>query len=1278
MGCLLLHVSNSLAQIPGAATNLQSPNTASLGLYGEVPVSYFTGIPNIEIPLYTLKENDIEVPITMRYHASGVRPDMHPGWVGMGWALEAGGVITRIVKDQPDDYKNTSYDENALGLWYTQAAVNVPNWDQTSYMYNAATDLTNNFRDVEPDEFSFSFPGCSGKFFLDETGHWKVQCDKPVVVTFNGVFFDVPIAAPSTTLTYNIGNSQSFSGFTITDEDGTQYVFGQNTNAIEYDMAMFNQSVDEWAAEAWYLTKIIHADGYEVDFNYEKDDYISQLGIYMSLDIGTSAVKTGGFLESECSSTSFDNIFFDFAGGKLISPSYLRSITCSGGNSILFNRSTSTELSYNKLIYDTKYAQWYQVYGQDIYHQFMPFLETSVAYPGCLSKLQWKKLDGIQIKDANGTLRKGFQFTYNNVATERLTLLSLAETGQNGGTKPPYQFSYITDGPKPLPDYLACQTDHWGFFNGTVPDLSDPNNYYKTFYDYRNTHPEYLQTGTLNKIVYPTGGVTEFTYEPNTYGKRLQINRTDGIDPYFNTNTVAGGLRIRKITSYDPNSTMPPKTKEYFYVSGYNNTLDATQVSNLPSSGVLGGQIQYYFDDYRTKASNDNNIVYSKKLFSNQSILPGCTNSAGTHIGYSEVVEKSADGSYTKYYYTNFDNGHLDEPVPCLQITRTPYEPATSLEVERGLVYKQEAYNNNNVAVYRKETSYLALNKSTEYSRALNLRCTGICGPGTVLAEGVAYRNYTYSYLPNTETVTQYDANGGNGMVTQRQFAYDDHRQMRWGSFTDSKGQTTTTRYRYPYDALGYTPSADPGINEVTAYMVKHNQIGSPMETIDSKLILGREYITDSKLTTYNVYPGMIKPFRTYKFITSAPASILSYTNYTVTGYSGGNEAVSMDYRLNSDMTASAYDNRGNVTSFARDKDVTTTRLWNYNKNYPVADILNADVSQVAYTSFETDDWGGWTKLSGDTKLNDGNVTGIKSFSGVFTATVPSSVNYRLTLWGKAGALQTVNGHGGTVKKVAGNFILYEWLLYNPSTVTVTSDNCDEVRLIPEGASIATYTYDQFVGMTTKTDWNNLSIFYEYDEFGRLHFVRDHDKNLVKKINYNYRGGSNNVYYNAPYVAESHIKECSAAFPVNGQYIVPAGRYSSVISPDEANNLAKQDGDKNGYTWVQQNTPCEITSLSVDYMKDGNVPFTVKFENLMTHAVFTWSFSAPGDWNNQIFPHLGNIPSGRYDVTISTTSTAGHTFILGGLGQNGTSSATFSNALLIYPQDAFIIINGNL
>jgi hypothetical protein len=38
------------AQIPLAPSSIQTPNIASLGLFGEIPVSYFSGLPHVEVP----------------------------------------------------------------------------------------------------------------------------------------------------------------------------------------------------------------------------------------------------------------------------------------------------------------------------------------------------------------------------------------------------------------------------------------------------------------------------------------------------------------------------------------------------------------------------------------------------------------------------------------------------------------------------------------------------------------------------------------------------------------------------------------------------------------------------------------------------------------------------------------------------------------------------------------------------------------------------------------------------------------------------------------------------------------------------------------------------------------------------------------------------------------------------------------------------------------------------------------------------------------------------
>lgn len=64
-----------------------SPNAASLGLYGEIPVSYYTGTPEISIPLYDIEVKDFKMPLSLNYHAAGVYADQRPGWKGLGWSL---------------------------------------------------------------------------------------------------------------------------------------------------------------------------------------------------------------------------------------------------------------------------------------------------------------------------------------------------------------------------------------------------------------------------------------------------------------------------------------------------------------------------------------------------------------------------------------------------------------------------------------------------------------------------------------------------------------------------------------------------------------------------------------------------------------------------------------------------------------------------------------------------------------------------------------------------------------------------------------------------------------------------------------------------------------------------------------------------------------------------------------------------------------------------------------------------------------------------------------
>ena len=80
-----------------------SPDASSLGNFVNFPVAQSSGLIPISVPLSELKTDMLSMPISLSYHGSGVRVEQEAGNVGMGWSLNAGGVITRSLRGSADD-----------------------------------------------------------------------------------------------------------------------------------------------------------------------------------------------------------------------------------------------------------------------------------------------------------------------------------------------------------------------------------------------------------------------------------------------------------------------------------------------------------------------------------------------------------------------------------------------------------------------------------------------------------------------------------------------------------------------------------------------------------------------------------------------------------------------------------------------------------------------------------------------------------------------------------------------------------------------------------------------------------------------------------------------------------------------------------------------------------------------------------------------------------------------------------------------------------------------
>jgi YD repeat-containing protein len=136
-----------------------SPNAAALGKFGFIPVNYSTGVPNVAIPIWEIKEQELTLPITLNYNNNGLRVSEEASWVGFGWALSSGGAITRTVHGAPD-IEGTAQMNNEGGLKFDQLG-------NPAYIDDlTANRIAEGYYDGEPDMFVFNFAGYSGKFIL--------------------------------------------------------------------------------------------------------------------------------------------------------------------------------------------------------------------------------------------------------------------------------------------------------------------------------------------------------------------------------------------------------------------------------------------------------------------------------------------------------------------------------------------------------------------------------------------------------------------------------------------------------------------------------------------------------------------------------------------------------------------------------------------------------------------------------------------------------------------------------------------------------------------------------------------------------------------------------------------------------------------------------------------------------------------------------------------------------------------------------------------------------
>ena len=758
----------TLAEVP-------TPNAMEIARFGNVPVSYYTGKPNITVPICDWDIKGVNMRIELAYDASGVALNNLPGWLGHNWSLQAGGIITRTTCGTPDEYVPpfADYTKYYFCNYFHAFGILKNIMSSNNYMSVLEDSIYDEhvLTDYSPDIFSFSFMGKSGRFFLGNDGYWKVQSQENIEVVFDIADESNYIRPFIDHFPYSTSEYQpkTIKGFMLRDEKGTRYYFGGSTDAIEYNLRLAGMGDTErcipWLANSWYLTKVEDRHGNKLfELTYTRGKFMVQMHHSYYYRIIENCHKEGSFFtglsvgdQSTLSNQSFPySVHFN-------APVFLSGIYGSDGKDVLFLSSDlkiplSTlypEISnrydmFDQMVQNWEYHKYYYLQTEDPnIRRFLYKPDSCDLYHNPFEATCLRKLNGISLGGFPGIREVDFEYSFDS----RMHLTGLEihgyedpDRGEEDDRIGRYALDYYSFGWLPS-SYLTKETDSWGFYSR----IANQNSQGMSGHLPRSVDPQSSNIGVLKEIVYPTGGCSRFVYEQNAYGKLMSTNRqTAEIE-----SGEAGGLRIKSITDYEDDShstILSMRTFEYL--------VPGTETS----SGQLFALPMHYLGNWRINYDEPN--TYSEVTFIQSASIVPLSNSFGPHIGYSYVKEIFADSTYIIRHYTNIADFPDQKPLLrynlCSPDDVTPYDKYSESGYKRGRLLSQAVYDSNNNIKQKTEYTYGGDDQEHQYVLSSNLAPENLSITSATFAHitGGVYKLYYSKYDITSSKTTTYGTDG--------------------------------------------------------------------------------------------------------------------------------------------------------------------------------------------------------------------------------------------------------------------------------------------------------------------------------------------------------------------------------------------------------------------------------------------------------------------------------------------------------------------------------------
>ena len=516
---------------------IPSPEMYSLMEYVDIPVSHYTGVHDVSVPLYTIKVGNYEMPISISYHASGIKVAQEASRVGLGWSLQAGGTISRVIRGyddiiphplpglsvgQDDDEKGFMFDTRPLedSLFVSDVAL----------MSGEEYEIFDGVHpDGEPDIFYYNFGPYSGKFFVK----------KGAGMTSPDDMFILQSPSDNLHIDYDIDDN----AFSIIDGDGVRYLFDIQNKEVSYGVTCdeddnllpdrnsfyippynvsngFSYLQQCATTTSWSLSDIILPSGEHISLTYALESYFSP--IYASKTHVELIGNPTCFLNN-CSPSEQSYIWNNMPKSKeshslsiVTEQPVLRTISWEGGH-VDFVPSETKRRDVRTFNINVTTTSSYDATALDSVKVFSDQDEEILSY-----KLHHSYFNSEAITNP---------LSFNSYLSYRLRLDSISCCGKDNKS---YKYKMGYDLSHNLPLKNSNYSDKWGYYTGVDSEaLFEPYKATRSFFRHSYTENDeriYFVVNPFDAFIvegttYNANGSVSGTLPPTNYAKTWILNR---------------------------------------------------------------------------------------------------------------------------------------------------------------------------------------------------------------------------------------------------------------------------------------------------------------------------------------------------------------------------------------------------------------------------------------------------------------------------------------------------------------------------------------------------------------------------------------------------------------------------------------------------------------------------------------------------------------------------------------------------------------------------------